>query len=50
MCRKFENPKVSLSDEVKLFQPIKPMLAGKKKIDFFRADTRIFYIETKYDG
>ena len=32
VCKKFENPKVSLNDEIQLFHPIRPMLAGKKKI------------------
>jgi DNA ligase 4 len=26
------------------------MLAGKKKIDYFKTETRSFYLETKYDG
>jgi DNA ligase 4 len=34
-CKKFEDPNVSLDDEVKMFFPIRPMLAGKKKISFF---------------
>jgi DNA ligase-4 len=26
------------------------MLAGKKKIEYFKTETRTFYLETKYDG
>jgi DNA ligase-4 len=35
---------------VQLFHPIRPMLAGKKKIEYFKHETRTFYLETKYDG
>jgi DNA ligase-4 len=50
MCRKFENPKTSLNDDIEIFHPIRPMLAGKKKIDFFKYQNRQWYVETKYDG
>jgi len=44
-CKKFENPNVSLNDEVKMFFPIRPMLAGKKKIVFFKdIQTKTYYV------
>jgi ATP-dependent DNA ligase len=50
-CKKFENPNISLDDEIKIFFPIRPMLAGKKKIGFFRENEHMaYYVETKYDG
>lgn len=50
-CKKFENPHVSLNDEIKLFCPIRPMLAGKKKIAYFKDQSeRTFFVETKFDG
>ena len=35
-CKKFEDPNVSLDDDIKVFFPIRPMLAGKKKINYFQ--------------
>lgn len=32
VCKKFEDRSVNLKDELMLFQPIKPMLAGKKPL------------------
>lgn len=50
-CKKFENPNVSLDDEIKIFFPIRPMLAGKKKIGYFKEQENItYFVETKYDG
>lgn len=48
-CRKFQDSNVSLDDEFKLFCPIRPMLAGKKKITFFK-EGKLYYVETKFDG
>jgi DNA ligase-4 len=42
-CKKFENPNISLDDEIKIFFPIRPMLAGKKKIGYFREHEHITY-------
>lgn len=50
-CKKFEDPSVSLDDDIKVFFPIRPMLAGKKKINYFNeTQNKIYYVETKYDG
>jgi len=51
-CKKFENPAVSLDDDVKIFFPIRPMLAGKKKIAYFNesGNKKMYYVETKFDG
>jgi len=36
---------------VKIFFPIRPMLAGKKKISFFKEnESKMYYVETKFDG
>ncbi len=48
--KKFQNPKVSLDDEISLFNPIRPMLAGKKNINFFKHQSHPYFVETKYDG
>lgn len=50
VCKKFENQKICLDDEICLFSPIRPMLAGKKNINYFKNQSREFYLETKYDG
>jgi DNA ligase 4 len=49
-CKKFEDPSISLDDEIKVFFPIRPMLAGKKKINYFQDSSKVYYVETKYDG
>lgn len=50
ICRKFEDQSVSLKDELMLFQPIKPMLAGKKPLEYFDARQKEYLLETKFDG
>jgi DNA ligase-4 len=35
VCRKFEDKNASLENELMLFHPIKPMLAGKKPLEYF---------------
>ncbi len=42
---------MSLDDEIKIFFPIRPMLAGKKKINYFNEGAKkMYYVETKFDG
>ncbi len=50
ICKKFEDKSVSLKNELMLFQPIKPMLAGKKPLTYFDNIERKFILETKFDG
>lgn len=51
VCKKFEDPNVKLSNEVSIFHPIKPMLAGKKKMDYFsQYQNKKYLSEVKYDG
>ena len=49
-CKKFEDVSISLDDEIKMFFPIRPMLAGKKKINFFQDNHKKYFVETKFDG
>lgn len=52
VCKEFENPNHSLKNVLRLFHPIKPMLAAKKTPDEIRSILagKEFLIETKYDG
>lgn len=52
VCREFENRNHSLKNVLRLFHPIKPMLAAKKTPNDVRSllENKQFLIETKYDG
>jgi hypothetical protein len=44
VSKKFVDPNISLNDEITIFNPIRPMLAGKKKINFFKYQSRMYYV------
>lgn len=42
---------MTLSDELNLFSPIRPQLAGKKKMKYFSStQAKEYFVENKYDG
>jgi DNA ligase-4 len=51
-CKRLESLESSINDDIAIFHPIRPMLAGKRAMKFFEESSqeKEYFVETKFDG